>query len=202
MERLQMGKKYKIPLIPFIVATGADGNGYTIYNNVSPVDASSWVMDTKRDQYITIPWTEDEWKQHSDIDFHDVKIIDRTSMGITQLHKLSEIDQMNLMFGDSFLFRAFVFLAIMRVGDVGPWNVIVVNGKPYIIDYEENTSRAMFESVDNFFSKKAAKYNTLLTTGICNNKEKVNALIAEVDNSDDFHDNVEWSNIKKVLHSL
>lgn len=99
---------------------------------------------------------------------------------------------MNILFGDQFLFKGIVLLAIMRVGDVGPWNVIVpdATGIAVLIDLEENTSRGAFASIENFFAKKANKYTNILTKGIQRSHDKIRRMIEEYDV--EFSGNTEW----------
>lgn len=96
-DRMDMLRKYGISFSPFIVAIGADDQGYTLSNNISKVDVSAYQYDEKMDPYVKIPHivTQADGASASSayveptVGAH-VRVIKRSSMGITQMSNMSE----------------------------------------------------------------------------------------------------------------
>lgn len=154
-----------ISICKFVVI-GSGDMMYTLYRNVSTVDPSQWKMEMKM----------------SNIVGKEIPVLDRDSMGITQMHKLTPQEQKELLFGKYFLFKALFLLALLRVGDVGFYNIIISGGIPYVIDFEEDTSKTDYTSLDDFLAHKSDKAISLIREGIKENKDKVKTMLNEVAN--------------------
>lgn len=201
----------KVNAVPFSITGCIDENGYTFYKNLSPVEPSQWKITQSYDKNIPVQ-NKDNNKVHGiPLYGSDVNIVDRDSMGIIQMHKLDAIVQQELLFGDKFLFKGFIMLALLRVGDVGFYNILVVNNVPHIIDYEETTTRASFSSLNNLLAKSVPKYIEMFSLGIKKEREKIAKMIQGIDANIGkikelalkygciYDVDTEWSNIKAVL---
>lgn len=207
--RMRVMNTLKVRCIPFSIVNGEDGNGYTVYRNISPIDPSLWEIDTVHDANIPV---QDLSPESTHISYGmDIARVDRSSMGITQMNNLPPQQQRELLFGEHFVFKGLIILALLHVGDVGLYNILVTQGIPYIIDYEETTSRRSFSSLGNFLSKPIQKYTSIFFNGIRDNQEKILSLIREVDtllpkiikvaekHGVSYNITLEWNNIKGVL---
>ena len=195
--RHQVMKHFHISCIGFTIATSDDGNGYTIYKNLSTVHPSLWTYRTLYDKILQ----------------RDVKIVDRESMGIFQLNTLSSERQKDILFGDQFLFKGLIILALLNVGDVGFYNILVSDDVATIVDYEENTTRKIFNTLDNLLAKRVEKYTSLFLSGCKENVERIQQMIEEIDQSLSFINdkkneysisldiNSEWKSIRDVLYT-
>lgn len=180
----------------FSVVNGADGNGYILMKNLSPVDPSQWKCERIHDKNI----------------YMDILRVDRTSMGVLQMNTLPTDEQYRLLFGDQFIFKALILLTILRTGDVGMYNILVTEGIAHIVDFEETTSRVTEFSMENLFAKPVAKYTELFLRGCREHEQKCRDMVTEIDkhfpriktlaekHGVKFIDiEREWSSIKKIL---
>lgn len=196
--RMRVLTALSISISKFTIASAEDGNGYLFYRNISSIDSSKWISRLDYDKNIQPEGS-------------NVRIIDRSSMGITQLHQVDREIQKDILFGKQYLFKGLIVLSLLRVGDVGFYNILVSNGIGYIIDYEENTTRTQFSSMSNFLAKHVTKYVSLLTEGINENRDMIHTIIKEIDlfipeikdlaqkHSCIYNIDTEWFNIKNIL---
>lgn len=210
--RMRVMNLLNVKCVPFSVVNGEDGNGYTFYRNLSPFDPSQWRVDAVRDNNIAVQVVDMNGTVSLSYGM-DILRIDRGSMGVVQMSNLQPQEQRELLFGDQFVFSGLVVLALMQVGDVGLFNILVVNRIAHIVDYEESTTRVAFTSLGNFLKQSVEKYVTMFFNGIRDNKEKITTMITRIEESlpkikqlaskhgvvTNF-DN-EWSNIKSVLQT-
>lgn len=69
-----------------------------------------------------------EWKmslQKGKLETEPVLVVERESLGYQQLSKLSETEQYDILFGQQLYFKNYILMALLGVGDMGPWNTIV-----------------------------------------------------------------------------
>lgn len=164
--RCEILNKYCTNHIRFATIGDSDMNIYIASKNISIIDPSKWIYETTIDKIV------------SD---NPIKIIHRESMGIQQLQNLTDSDISLYLFGTQFLLKDLIIMCIIKVGDMGLYNILVSNNRAYIIDYEDNSGREKFESFENIFCKKSNKVRTILYNGIQNNKEKVISMIKDID---------------------
>ena len=82
-------------------------------------------------------------------------------MGIQQLQNLTDSDIVSYLFGTQFLLKDLIIMCIMKIGDMGLYNILVSN-KSYSINYENDSGREKFESFENIFCKKSNNVKTIL----------------------------------------
>lgn len=196
--RMKVLHLMKVKVCTFCICTGADGHGYVIFRNISSIDPSGWKLCLDYDKCVG----------------SEVYIVDRASMGILQMHHVSPDVQMDLLFGKQFIFKALVLMALLRIGDVGLYNIILSDGVAHIIDYEEDTTRDRFIKVDQLLAKGVAKYTSLFIEGIHTHKDKVLDMVKDIDEHITLFEEMatkyghqhsihkEWSNIKEVILSV
>lgn len=107
------------------------------YNNLATTDSSNWTFKMVSSKIQPIPF----------------KIIDRTSLGYNLLSNLDLNKQYKILFGKEMLFKIFILMAFLGIGDMGPWNVIVTNNKSFIIDIDDNSTRRNINEPKHIFSK-------------------------------------------------
>lgn len=198
--RMKVLKMFNIPFIQYkLVGTESGNHIYLFSNNISTIPSVHWKYTLTYDKML----------------YMNAYIVNRESMGILQLHNITEdLQRMYLFHDDYFIFKGLIMLALLRVGDVGFYNILVSNNKAYIADYEENTTRDTFSSIDNILAKKVEKYNTLFISGIKEHTDKIYSMIENIDTHIDTigslmqqHDipiydiHQEWNDIKEVLIS-
>lgn len=198
--RCEILNKYCTNHVKFATIKDLENNIYIASKNVSTVDPSKWIYESTIDKIV------------SD---NPIKILNRESMGIQQLQNLTDSEIDSYLFGTQFLLKDLIIMCIMKVGDMGLYNILVSNNRAYIIDYEDNSGREKFETFENLFCKKSNKVRTILQNGIQNNKEKIMSLIKDIDSYvHDINDIMnkykchkvdpiyEWNCIKDALMAL
>lgn len=126
-----------VPIVGMKVYLGSDGEAYTIYRNIGTKKREEWTYQTK----------------YSSILGKDINVVDRPSMGIEQLHHLTLEQQMDIMFGEQFLFRSICLLNMLKIGDVNPANILI--------------------DIGYLYAKSHQRYISLFKEGIEKNKDKV-----------------------------
>jgi len=205
LYRMRVMNTMKVRCVSFSIVMADDDNGYTMYKNLSPIDPVLWRVDALTDNNICTT--------HGTYGM-DILRIDRSSMGVYKMSDLQPQQQRDLLFGDQFIFKGLVVLALLQVGDVGLYNILVSDDVAHIIDYDENTSRVSFSSVGHFFAKSTDKYNRMFHDGIRSHSEKIRSLIQDIDHmmpkiiqagrkhGVSHNINTEWVNIKDVLGKI
>lgn len=190
--RMDVMRHLKIRCVGFKILQGEDDNLYTLYRNIASTSPDKWTYNLVHDKHIGI----------------DVRVIERSSMGITQLHLLPEDQQRELLFGKQLLFKGLIVMALLLIGDVGFYNILVSDRVGYFIDYEETTTRSSFTHIGQCLAKPVERYTRLFTDHmsmytqkICNDIEssmdQIKILMTKYGVSYDIES--EWSDIKKTL---
>jgi hypothetical protein len=97
-------------------------------------------------------------EEHDNVSNTDVKILDRTNSGIIQFSKLKETQLFDAMFKEKMILTL-VDLAIIGVGDVGFWNMIMnEESEKWVIDIED-TRGEINGSIEECFLSKTSKTN-------------------------------------------
>lgn len=97
-----------------------------------------------------------EWKysiSQGKLDKYPVRVIDRESLGYKQLSKEDLHKQVELLFGPDLFFKNYILMALLKVGDMGPWNTLITPKGKYIVDYDDNSARKEIKYPKDFFSK-------------------------------------------------
>lgn len=189
--RLNEAKKWKIPCIPFMIVSGFDGEMYTLYRNLSSREPSKWILENRQDPYVAYP-------ECISSKYDTVEIIQRESLGIRQLHKCDTKLQDEILFGNQFLFQGIVLMAILGVGDMGPYNILVTeDNQGWIVDYDENTSKTAFTEIGHLYAKSAKCYTDQFLRGIHQNKDRIKQMVEQFDK--EYNDIERWQQIKQFL---
>lgn len=103
------------------------------------------------------------------------KILNRESINIIQLSKLTDDKIYDILFGESFLFKDFLDFALLNIGDSGPWNTLCFNDSAYLIDFEDTRKTKMTSLID-IFTKRSKKMDSLIQKGLSNKliQDKIN----------------------------
>lgn len=155
-----------VPIVGMKVYLGSDGEAYTIYRNIGTKKREEWTYQTK----------------YSSILGKDIDVVDRQSMGIEQLHHLTLEQQMDIMFGEQFLFRSICLLNMLKIGDINPANILIVDGKAFIIDIDDTRRREGYPDIGYLYAKSHQRYISLFKEGIEKNKDKVIEMLESVEN--------------------
>ena len=131
------------------------------YKNIATVKPEKWKTKTTHDKINNI----------------HVEIIQRESLGFTQLSKLPIAEIEKILFDNDYLFYlTFLDATLFGCGDLGNNNVLVVNylngGKPicYLIDYDDSTTKTSFENIYSVYAKNHKKNKILFDARVPNIK--------------------------------
>lgn len=106
-----------------------------------------------------------------------VKIVNKESMGIRELHSVSDDIIMEVLFGKEFMFLSYLNAALLGVGDQNLRNNLLVedgegNLSSYLIDLEDNTGRKEITCWSGVFSKPGKKLEKIVLEGMEKYKRK------------------------------
>lgn len=174
--RSRIMKLLNVKHVSFLVLGSPTDDMYLVMKNLATTDSSQWKMEKVYDKHVP------KRDKSGTVSYGmEVLVVDRESMGVTQLSKLSQSAQKDILFGAQFLIKGLILLALLRVGDVGYYNILVREGIAYIIDYEENTSRASFSELGHLLARQGEKSVSLIREGIREHKKRVNASMKEIE---------------------
>lgn len=112
-----------------------------------------------------------------------VKIVNKESMGIKELHSCDEETITEVLFGKEFMFLSYLNAVLLGVGDQNLRNNLLLQGEEgytsYLIDLEDNTGRKDITCWSGVFSKPGKKLERIILTGLekYNRKEEVQEYI-------------------------
>jgi len=118
-----------------------------------------FASDEKEDIWFVTPnmatTPPDRWKiekKQGKLESEAVDVVDRESMGYTQLSSMPSEEQYNILFNRG-LFKAYIFMALIGAGDMGPWNCISNGTHVKIIDYEDDSGRTEMTCLSSVFAR-------------------------------------------------
>lgn len=201
IARMKVFQMLKYPVCPFSLLKGADDNYHLIFRNISTVDPKEWKLKEIEDKFASSSTGK-------------VNKISRKSMGIRQMHKLSDEKRMDILFGKQFFIKVFIVGNLLRIGDLNPYNVITTNDRAYLIDYEENTTRGKFSEIKHIICKGSDKHVNIIKDGIKKKPKTMKKLLDTIESKlpeidaimKEYKQNIdiqeEWKCIKNVITSL
>lgn len=105
-------------------------------------------------------WPSSEWKisiKSGQLEKDPIRVVDRDSMDIQQLNTQLPDRQEKILFTGSYpLIWSYVNMALMQTGDMGPWNCLIAGGRPYIVDYDDDSGRKGFVGPNALFARSIA----------------------------------------------
>jgi hypothetical protein len=123
------------------------------------------------DDYVTMPVFSSvpicEWRTEQKMDKiigKPVQVICRESLGSQQLNRLALDIQVEILLGETWLYRDYAFMKIFGRGDQGFWNCLVKKSNEnnsdwdcLLIDYEETTKPKEMTCIEEITTKKLSK---------------------------------------------
>jgi len=142
---------------------GEDQMLWVRYQNLATVNPSEWKTETKHDNMNDL----------------DVEIIIRESLGFRQLSKLpvNEIEKI-LFDGDQPFYLTFLDAALLGCGDMGDHNTLISGGLPYLIDYDDSTTRPSFGNYYDVYRKTSIAQKKMFDKRVPTILEKILTRIA------------------------
>jgi hypothetical protein len=120
-----------------------------------------------------------------------VKIVNKESMGIKELHSADEQTITEVLFGKEFMFLSYLNAVLLGVGDQNLRNNLLLEGEEgytsYLIDLEDNTGRKEITCWSGVFSKPGKKLENIILSGLekYNRKEEVHDYIKALGKRED-----------------
>nr|WIL03481.1 hypothetical protein Cplu_406 [Cedratvirus plubellavi] len=121
-----------------------------------------------------------------------VRIVNKESMGIKELHSVDDQTIMEVLFGEEFMFLSYLNAALLGVGDQNLRNNLLLQGQEggytsYLIDLEDNTGRKEITCWSGVFSKPGKKLESIILAGLekYNRKEEVQDYIRALGKRED-----------------
>lgn len=150
------------------------GTKYVLLPEKISQEKDDWYMFKYLGSIKDIKYTE----QHDNVSNTDIKVIDREKSKINQVSKLSEEEMLEVY---NKIIYSLLDLFIMGVGDVGPWNMLMSDNEPYIIDIEDTRSNEILDIplCKQIMTKTSKKNAELLQKVIDGNKEEIIKYVAK-----------------------
>jgi hypothetical protein len=134
------------------------------FPSLTNVDSSEWTLSDIYDK----------------ISDQTVKVVDRSSLGLTPVSKLEDEEIQNVLFEDD-LYCDFLLLYILGVGDAGLYNVMRTEDSVKIIDIDDDTTKEEFSELWDIFARKpAGKVVKIIEEGVKENKEKISEYLEDL----------------------
>lgn len=144
-----------------------DGNIWFVTPSLTTTKCEDWIIEMKK----------------GSIESEPIRIVDRNSLGYTQLSKLSQQEQEYWMIGKPNLILSYLFMALLGTGDMGPWNCICVgNGVCKIIDYDDDSGRTEMVDITDIFARKTAFKKGFLKSWFDKDKANITKFVDEMKN--------------------
>lgn len=149
------------------VSSSSSGEKWLWNRNISQVPVCNWVVNRVSAGKAA--------PVHPDGDGENmIEVVDRASMGIWPLNKLPIAQQARIMFKGQYpLIVAYMIMALVNAGDQGPWNCIVADETPYLIDYEDSSAREGFQGPNALFARDKATAGTWVREGLIEHRESL-----------------------------
>jgi len=138
-------------VIPVRTAEDVRKRKWLIIDSVADIPSEKWKTDTVFDK----------------VSSQQIEVVQPNSLGYSRLVDLSEDEQYEYLFGESFFFGSYMDAALLGRGDMGMWNALVVlkSKKVYLIDYDNDTSRKEMNHLADVFSKNNLAVRKIIDRG-------------------------------------
>jgi vacuolar-type H+-ATPase subunit F/Vma7 len=135
------------------------------YPTLTNVDSSEWSLSDVYDKIAD----------------QTVKVVDRSSLGLTSVAKMDEEEIQKILFEED-LYCDFLLLYILGVGDTGLYNVLRSDDAVHIIDIDDDTTKEEFSEICDVFARKpSGKIVKILEKGVKENKEKIEEYLEQLE---------------------
>ena len=136
------------------------------YPTLSNVDSNEWNLNQVYDK----------------ISEQTVKVVERSSLGLTPVAKLEDKEIQSILFEDELLYCDFLLLYILGVGDAGLYNVMSTDDSVKIIDIDDDTTKEEFSELWDIFARKpAGKVVKIIEEGVKKKKEKIGEYLEDLE---------------------
>jgi hypothetical protein len=140
------------------------------YPSLACIESSEWKLNLVEDK----------------VSGKNIYVTDRASMGILPMSYYSHDEKRMKMylFGKLGMYRDFILLYVLCVGDTGLYNVLVGELGPLIIDIDDDTTKKEFTDVWSIFGRRPVdSVVDVLKTGVEENQDTLNEYLHNLDES-------------------
>lgn len=149
-ERMRNFRTLGTKVVPMEFGGDEDGNLWIRSPTLAENPFDEWRVEEKDDTILGVK----------------VQVVVKESMGVTEMNRLRDEDIAGFLFGEDFLFRSYIDAALLGVGDQNLRNSLVVSGKPFLIDWEDNSGRKSINGPAGVFSKTTKRLEKIIRLGL------------------------------------